>query len=75
MNTAPTQPEHAEEIFNHVKNPENWKLPTIPQNCDADSFEMVRDAIIWYVGGAECRTNMKGDVIVTSKGYYHYIGA
>ncbi len=58
-----------------VKNPENWKEPTIPfvTKNEKEANDMV-EAICYFAGGAE--KSSKGDEItVTSLGYYYYIGS
>ena len=71
-----TESEAYEKMFKQVANEENWKLPTKPYKTDnkviADAFAQ---AIIFYVGGAEVSSVGDKNYTVTSKGYYHYIGA
>jgi hypothetical protein len=78
------------ELFNKVADPSNWKLPTKSfQTLNREEAEEMQDAIIFFVGGAEL-TSYTGYAqvhtsalvkvpltiyTVTSKGYYHYIGA
>ncbi len=74
---AGMSPERREKsrLMDLVKNPEGWKLPTIPfvTKSEKEADNMV-DAICYFSGGAE--KSSKGDEItVTSLGYYHYIGA
>lgn len=64
------------KIFEQVQNKENWKLATNPVIVRSKAMaEKVSDAIIFFVGGAEVKEVCSNKFIVTSKGYYHYIGA
>ena len=66
------------EIFEKVANPEGWKLPTIPVSVNSyKEAKVIADAIIYYVGGAVISSvGVNGKVFtVSSKGYYHFIGA
>lgn len=63
-------------VFNMVSNRKNWKLPTKPFRAETESQrDMVVDAITHFAGGAESVKNPDGSYRITSKGYYHYIGA
>ena len=65
-----------ELIFSMVRNKENWKLPTKPFRAETESQrDMIMDAITHFTGGAETKKNPDGSFRITSKGYYHYIGA
>lgn len=79
--------EHNKQIFELVQNPLHWKEPTIPAIVKGmGNARLLADAIIFFVGGAEIETvriknglavegYRTGIFQVTSKGYYHYIGA
>jgi hypothetical protein len=70
--------EQKEFLFNKVKNPDNWKMPTIPFNTsNYVEAHAIAEAIIFYVGGAKIsKVGVNGkEYTVTSEGYYHYIGA
>lgn len=63
-----------------VQDPTNWKMPTRELRCrDKDTAEEVAYAMKWFLGGCEFRveTDAAGriDYVVSSKGYYHYVGA
>jgi len=63
-----------------VQDPTNWKLPTRELRCrDLEAAQDVAYAMDWYLGGHEMRTEIdaegRPDYVVSSKGYYHYIGA
>jgi len=64
-----------EQIFNYVKNKENWKKPTNPIRVKAGQKEKVSEAICYYVGGVEFKDLKDGTWLITSRGYYYYIGA
>jgi hypothetical protein len=67
-----------EQLFNKVANKENYKLPTIPfVTDDEDEADKMMKAICYFVGGAEkSKIGINGKTFtVTSRGYYHYIGA
>lgn len=65
------------ELFDLVKDKTNWKYPTIPIRVGSRKYaDIVKEAIIYYVGGAEEHIEPpKGTITVTSKGYYFYIGS
>lgn len=65
------------ELFDLVQNKTNWKLPTEPIRVGSRKYaDKVKEAIIYYVGGAEETSEPpKGTITITSKGYYSYIGA
>lgn len=84
MNSTKTHESDSEEyqariLFNEVKNPDGWKLPVLPVICGTEALaDKYAEAIIFFVGGAEITPEKFGREIfyrVTSKGYYHYIGA
>lgn len=53
----------------------SWKFALRPfVTSDRKLADRVADAIDYYVGGHE-REERDGQIILTSKGYYHYIGA
>jgi len=76
-------------LFRQVTDEKNWKFATKEfRSLDKATAEQMRDAIIFFVGGAEIiETSSRvrfGDglvsfampeYVVTSKGYYHYCGA
>lgn len=67
----------ARQIFEMVQNNENWKLPTNPVMARSlKTAKKIAQAIMGFTGGAEI-DNAPCDncFVVTSKGYYHYIGA
>ena len=74
-----TEYEANQKMFDKVKNPENWKYPTIPFKTDSYvEAHAVAEAIIFFVGGAKISTvgiQSNKDFTVESEGYYHYIGA
>jgi len=71
------------DLFNKVCNQTHWKMPTKDQFVSTHTeAEILADAIIHFVGGAEIVPAIANDesmkqlgFIVRSKGYYHYIGA
>ena len=72
---AKMSPEKREKVklMDSVKNPEGWKLPTIPfvTKSEKEADDMV-DAICYFVGGAE-KSQVGDEITVTSEGYYHYL--
>lgn len=63
-----------------IQDPNNWKMPTRELRCrDLDTAMEVAYAMDWYMGGHELRTEVdaagRPDYVVSSRGYYHYIGA
>jgi hypothetical protein len=63
-----------------VQDPTNWKLPTRELRCwNLEAAQEVAYAMDWYLGGHELRveTDADGrpDYVVSSRGYYHYVGA
>ena len=91
-NLTETEPEYVSvmrTLFNKVADPKNWKNATKPfETLSKKEAEDMRDAIVFFVGGAEVQSvesyvqHVEGLVrfpvtsyLVTSKGYYHYIGA
>jgi len=70
---APT--ELVTTICNAMMNKQNWKLPTSTfRTANKDTAEDVAYGLEWYLGGSETVVDRNGDYIVSSKGYYHYIG-
>jgi hypothetical protein len=68
------------EAFEKVQNPAYWKEPTIPAILqNPKQAQRLVDAITFFAGGAEMEATRPGEHVqgwrVTSKGYYHYIGA
>lgn len=64
-------------IANSMMNPRNWKLPTTILKFGPDAERLRKEtayALDFYLGGHE--ETREGDLIVlSSKGYYHYVGA
>jgi hypothetical protein len=63
-----------------LQDPTNWKLPTRELRCrDLDTAQEVAYAMDWYMGGHELRIEVdaagRPDYVVSSRGYYHYVGA
>lgn len=63
-----------------VQDPTNWKLPTRELRCRSlEVAQEVAYAMDWYMGGHELRTEVdaagRADYVVSSRGYYHYVGA
>lgn len=66
----------ARAIMEAVTNPEGWKFATLPVMTDSEeAARKIEDAISYYCGGAEVDRVNDETFIVTSLGYYHYIGA
>lgn len=76
MNNYEKERAKYQPLFESVQNPENWKFPTIPKTVTTlkEASELV-NAITFFVGGAELDAKLDRGFTVTSKGYYHYIGA
>jgi len=65
-----------EAIINKYKNKENWKYPTQAAVVETEKeAQKIADVLTYYLGGAEIIPSPSGRFIVTSKGYYYYIGA
>jgi len=67
--------EELTRIVEKLYNPTNWKLPT--REFRTDNEHLARDVaytLDWFLGGHEIRREGT-EWVVTSKGYYHYIGA
>ena len=63
------------DVFDFLKNKENWKFPTKEFITDKRGLaEMVADVLVFFTGGAEVSFVFGGPITVSSKGYYHYIG-
>lgn len=66
-------------VFNDHCDPKNWKLPLKPARISSEAVaKAYADCVDFYCGGHEMTTSeINGEVmyIVTSKGYYHYVGA
>lgn len=61
-------------IFDKIKNPEHWKLPTEPVYTeDRTNAQVIRDAIEYFHGGGEI-TQLDDKFKVWSKGYFFYVG-
>lgn len=71
--------EQSEEMRNMVRevaqNPRGVKYETIPKEFETEAEAMkLYEALIFVLGGAEL--NKRGDKwVVTSRGYYYYMGA
>jgi len=69
----------AEQALASVQDPDNWKLPTSAfVTQDAQQAREVEDAMDWFLGGHETSTAIVNGVTeyrVSSRGYYHHIGA
>jgi hypothetical protein len=64
------------ETFDQVADKDDWKKSTKPITVGFSDVENLMRAITFFAGGAECKINHKeGTCTITSKGYYHYIGA
>lgn len=65
-----------EAIIKAMQHPHNWKLPTSTFTTNIRSrAEDVAAGLEFYMGGSETRENGDGSFTVSSRGYYHYIGA
>ncbi len=66
-----------ESIANSMMNKQNWKLPTEALTFGPTVHHLfleAADALDFFLGGHE--SHWEGDVVtLSSKGYYHYIGA
>ena len=70
----PTQT--VKDIVNAMQNQSNWKLATSAfKTMNLDMAEDVAYGLDWFMGGHEMNVDSDGYIVVTSKGYYHYIGA
>lgn len=72
--------EYGENAWKVISDRKNWKLPTSAfVTDDRDKADAVAYALDWYVGGHEMTASPQTDgtvrYTVTSKGYYHYVGA
>lgn len=74
-----TPSEALASVAKEMMNKKNWKLRT---TCEfrtesLENAKKVGAALSFYLGGHEIRYEggANGEYIVTSKGYYHYIGA
>lgn len=70
--------EKMHDLFQQVVNEDNWKYPTHPfKTTDEVLADQMVSAICYFVGGAEkSKIGINGkEFTITSKGYYHYIGA
>lgn len=62
-------------LFESVQNPENWKYPTRPAKvASLPEAEALSRAISYFAGGSEI-TDLSSGYVVSSKGYYQYVGA
>jgi len=59
-----------------VQSDHGWKYPTKPiKVVTLQEAQRMADALSFYLGGAEIFDTEKDGYVVTSRGYYHYIGA
>jgi hypothetical protein len=64
------------KIMKEYQNKENWKDPPKPVLVKTEEeAKKIADVFTYYLGGAEITTSPTGKFIVTSEGYYYYIGA
>ena len=83
MNAAFTITEPSKTIQDTLKVLEDvrgWKYPIKPVTCRTESFAReLAAAMDFYYGGHEldARRDLDGGIVwvVSSKGYYHYVGA
>ena len=63
-------------LFNKVQNKENWKFHTRPiRVSDEEDAKDLSDALSYFLGGSEVSVLPDRTYVVSSKGYYHYIGS
>lgn len=72
--------ELGEKAMWSVQHADNWKMPTRELHCRSlEVAQEVAYAMDWYLGGHELRTEIdaagRADYVVSSRGYYHYVGA
>ncbi len=69
--------EFAQDTVREMQNKTNWKLPTANPflTKDIKLAETIGAALDFYMGGHESLLLPDGVIKVTSRGYYHYIGA
>ena len=66
----------AKQIFDAMCDPSNWKLPT--QRFVTNDNQVLREvayALEFYLGGFEVTDLGANEREVSSRGYYHYVGA
>lgn len=64
------------DIFSRYSNKSRWKDPPTPVECENEAeAELIADVFEYYLGGAEINQTPEGKIVVTSQGYYHYIGS
>ena len=65
------------KIFSQLQDKEHWKNATIPYNTSFELFAIYAYAALsWFAGGCEIQYNKdRCEYTISSKGYYHYIGA
>ena len=71
---TPTQ--NAAEILDGLLDQKNWKLPTA--TFSSTNWNLVREvahAMNFNLGGCEIVSRAIGKWDVSSRGYYHYVGA
>ncbi len=72
--------------FNRYQNQNNWKYPTTVNFQDYTGFFTALErlysrairaiaAFIFFTGGVEVNVKGLDHIIISTKGYYHYIGA
>jgi len=63
-------------LFNKIQNKENWKFHTRPIRVrDEEDAKDLSDALSYFLGGSEVSVLPDRTYVVSSKGYYHYIGS
>ena len=71
--------ERSEHIMRLHEHPHNWKLPILEyRTTDKSEAEDYGYCLNWYCGGHEIETIYAASetiYVVSSKGYYHYVGA
>ena len=75
-----TPTELGRKAMESVQNADNWKMPTRKLHCRSlEVAQEVAYAMNWYLGGHELQTVIDAagvaDYVVSSRGYYHYVGA
>ena len=83
MNAACAIAEPTEDMkafFKLVEDPRGWKYPVTPICCSTKKYaDEVAAAMDFYYGGHEMSSHVNdaGETVyvVSSRGYYHYVGA
>lgn len=68
------------KLMESVQDPANWKMPTRQLWCwNQEAAMEMAYAMDWYMGGHELRIEIDAhgipNYVVSSQGYYHYVGA